>query len=254
MSKKKGRSTSSNRGCRRIHGVPLLAIALSWGAAVTPTRSALADNTGIPATANASPADSSLTFHGITLYGTVDLGLQYENRGAPISDYYVAGTASFVTKYSNGSVFGVTPSNIGQSKIGIQGIEPLVGDWSAVFRLETYFNPQSGEISDCLKALAQDNGRALSDYSTGLDSSIAGQTFQTSYVGLSSQTWGTVTFGRQTTLLAEGVAKYDPQMASLAFSLIGAQGIAAGGGGYARSPAQFIAEVFSAVRSISWRR
>ena len=31
--------------------------------------------------------DDSLTWHGITLYGIVDIGLQYDSHSAPISDY-----------------------------------------------------------------------------------------------------------------------------------------------------------------------
>jgi predicted porin len=187
-------------------------------------------NVALTQDAEPKHVDTDLTWRGITLYGTVDIGLQYETHGAPISPYYVGGTAPFVTKYDNHSVFGMTPSNLSQSKIGLQGIEPLIGDWSAVFKLESYFNPQSGEISDGLKALVQNNGRPLTAQSSGLDSSVAGQTFQASYVGVTSPTFGLITFGRQTTLLHDGVAKYDPQVGSLAFSLLGAQGLAAGGG------------------------
>jgi predicted porin len=185
------------------------------------------------AAAPAAPAastDESLTFHGITLYGIVDLGLQYQTHGAPINDYYPAGSADIVQKNSNKSVFGVTPSNMSQSRVGLQGIEPIIGDWSGVFKLETFFNPQSGDISDGLKSQVQNNGRGLASQSTNLDSSVAGQIFQQSYLGFTSPTFGTITFGRQNTLLADGIAKYDPNYASQAFSVIGLSGTAAGGG------------------------
>lgn len=194
--------------------------------------------TGV-ARAQSAPADESLTWHGVTLYGIVDIGLQYDSHGAPFSDYFPAGSADIVQKNSNHSEVGATPSNLSQSRVGLQGNEPLVGDWSGVFKLETFFNPQSGDISDALKSLAQNNGRSVSctgvttpcaTQTTNLDSSIAGQAFQQSFVGLSSPTYGTLTFGRQNTLLAEGIAKYDPQAASQAFSLIGLSGTAAGGG------------------------
>jgi predicted porin len=178
----------------------------------------------------AAPVDDSVTFHGITLYGIVDVGLQYQTHGAPINDYFVAGSADIVQKNSNHSIMGVTPSNLSQSRVGLQGIEPLVGDWSGVFKLETFFNPQSGQISDALKSLAQNNGRPLGSQTTNLDSSVAGQAFQQSFAGFSSKTFGTITFGRQNTVLADGVAKYDPNFASQAFSLIGLSGTTAGGG------------------------
>jgi predicted porin len=184
------------------------------------------------ATAPAAASDDSLTYRGITLYGIVDLGLQYQTHGAPISDYFPGGSADIVQKNSNHSITGVTPNNLSQSRIGLQGVEHIAGDWSAVFKLETFFNPQSGDISDALKSLVQNNGRSVASgtQTTNLDSSVAGQAFQQSYVGISSKLYGTLTFGRQNTLLADGIAKYDPNYASQAFSLIGLSGTTAGGG------------------------
>jgi predicted porin len=179
---------------------------------------------------SAPPTDDSLTWKGLTLYGIVDVGIQNQTHGAPISDYFVGGSAEVVQKNSNRSVTGVTPSNLSQSRIGLQGNEPIIGDWSGVFRLETFFNPQSGQISDALKSLVQNNGRPLANQTTNVDSSASGQTFIQSYAGFSSKTFGTFTFGRQNTVLADGVAKYDPNFASQAFSLIGISGTTAGGG------------------------
>src|SRR5580700_4570354 len=87
---------------------------------------------GVAGAQSAAP-DDSLTFHGITLYGIVDIGLQNQTHGAPISDYFVAGSADIVQKNSNHSITGVTPSNLSQSRIGLQGAEPIVGDWMGVF-------------------------------------------------------------------------------------------------------------------------
>jgi predicted porin len=181
--------------------------------------------------APAPKADSSLTWNGITLYGIVDVGVQYQTHGVPISDYFPAGTESIIQKNSNGSITAVTPSNLSQSRIGLSGNEPLVGDWAGVFRLETFFNPQSGNISDALKSQVLNNGRALDVQSTNVDSSVAGQYFAgAAYAGFSSPTYGTFTFGRHVTLIADGIAKYDPMGAAQAFSLIGFSGTTAGGG------------------------
>ena len=189
--------------------------------------------TGI-AHAQSAASDDSLTMHGITLYGIVDVGFQNQSHGAPINDYFPGGSADIVQKNSNKSITGVTPNNLSQSRIGLQGVEPLFGssDWTGIFKLETFFNPQSGEISDALKSLTQNNGRSAASgtQTTNLDSSVAGQIFQQSYAGLSSKTFGTLTFGRQNTLLADGVSKYDPNAASQAFSLIGLSGTTAGAG------------------------
>ena len=86
---------------------------------------------------NAAPPpkdDDSLTYHGITLYGIVDIGLQYQTHGAPISDYFPGGSSDIVQPNSNHSTLGATPSNLSQSRIGLQGVEPVFGDWSAVFK------------------------------------------------------------------------------------------------------------------------
>ena len=190
-----------------------------------------AQSTTAPASTATPPTSSGLSWHGITLYGIVDIGLQYETHGAPFSDYFMAGSADIVQKNSRRGIFGATPNNLSQSRVGLQGTEPLnFGDWSGVFKLETFFNPTSGQLSDALKSLAQNNGKALGDTNTNLDSSVGGQIFQQSFAGLSSPTYGTITFGRQNTVLADGIAKYDPNAASQAFSLIGLSGTAAGGG------------------------
>ena len=221
-------SIDRDRSGFALRGFGLLpAILLSLAAAgVAQAQTAGTGTAGAPAA-----TDDSLTWHGITLYGIVDIGIQYDSHGAPISDYYPAGSANVVQKNSNNSVTGITPSNLSQSRVGLQGKEELpFMDWSAVFKLETFFNPQSGQISDGLKSLVQNNNKALASQSTNIDSSVAGQAFQVSYAGFSSPTFGSFTFGRQNTLLADGIAKYDPMGASQAFSVIGLSGTTAGGG------------------------
>ena len=218
---------------RRAHG--LTRVGGAWGlsvslAAAAALAQAQAPSASAPAPAP-KPADSSFTWNGITLYGIVDIGVQYQTHGVPASDYFPAGTEAIILANSNGSVTAVTPSNLSQSRIGLSGKEPLVGDWSGVFRFETFFNPQSGNISDALKSQVLNNGRPAATQTTNVDSSIAGQYFAgAAYAGFSSPTYGTITFGRHVTPLADGVGKYDPLGAANAFSLIGFSGTTAGGG------------------------
>jgi predicted porin len=188
---------------------------------------------GVAQAQTAAPKDdSSLTWNGITLYGIVDVGLQYMTHAAPISDYFPAGTSSIIQKNSNASVTGLTPSNLSQSRIGLSGLEPLnFEDIAFVFRLETFFNPQSGNLSDGLKSMVLNNGRALSQQGTNVDTSVAGQLFAgAAYAGFSSATFGSLTFGRHPTPVADGISKYDPMGAAQAFSVIGFSGTAGGGG------------------------
>jgi predicted porin len=182
-----------------------------------------------------SPDNTAITWKGITLYGVVDVGLQYQTHGVSSSDYVAYSTEPVVQKNSNGSVTALVSSPLSWSRIGLSGKEPLLGDWSGVFRLETYFNPTSGDLSDGLKSLTLNNGRANNAQTTNLDSSVAGEIFGGgAYVGLSSPTGGTLTFGRQLTLLAQGIVDYDPvedgQDSAHAFSLLGGSRTAAGGG------------------------
>jgi predicted porin len=176
------------------------------------------------------PADDRLTWKGITLYGVVDIGIQYDTHSAPFTPFRPAASGNIVRQNSYTSVIGLTPSNIGQSRIGVSGIEPLRGDWAAVFQIETFFNPQSGELANSVKSLAVNNGKPLTAQSVGVDGSSAGQTFQTAFVGLSSEHFGALTFGRQVTLLSEGMIKYDPNYMSTAFGLLGASNTYSGGG------------------------
>jgi predicted porin len=217
-----------SRGHRELShpGASLLACAC----ALLAVGSAVQAQTTSP-TAPPAPADQSLTWNGITLYGVIDMDFQYETHGAPFSNYFISGGSDIVQRNSNNAVSGFTSNGMSQSRIGLQGSEPLhFMDWSGVFKLETYFNPASGQMTDALKSVAQNNGRALSAQSTNIDSSIAGQPFEQAFVGLSSPTWGTITFGRQNSTLADLIAKYDPQQTSYAFSLLGLSGTPAGGG------------------------
>jgi predicted porin len=96
--------------------------------------------------------------------------------------------------------------------------------------LETFFNPQSGQIANSLKSVTTNNGKTTATSSVDYDGSAAGQAFQTAWAGLSSKTFGTLTFGRQLTILTEGTIKYDPNQDANAFGLIGASGTYQGGG------------------------
>jgi predicted porin len=174
--------------------------------------------------------EDSLTWKGITLYGVIDIGVQYDTHSAPFTPFRPAASGNIVRQNSYQSVTGLTPSNMGQSRVGLQGIEALNDEWSAVFQVETFFNPQSGEIANSLKSLAMNNGVPLGKQSVGVDGSSAGQAFQTSFVGLKSPRFGALTFGRQATLLYEGIVKYDPNYNASAFGLLGASNTYSGAG------------------------
>ncbi len=174
--------------------------------------------------------DDRLTWNGITLYGAIDIGIQHDTHSAPFTPYRPSASGNIVRQNSYQSVTGLTPSNMGQSRVGLQGNERLNDGWSAIFQVESFFNPQSGQLADALKSLAVNNGKTLTTQNVGIDGSSAGQLLQTAYVGFKSARFGTLTFGRQQTLFAEGTTKYDPNDNASAFGLLGASNTYSGAG------------------------
>ena len=175
-------------------------------------------------------ADDSLTWFGVTLYGTVDVGYTYATRSVPLNDYFTTGEEYLIQKNSNKKISTISENAMSQSKVGLRGSHEFYEGWSGVFKLETAFNPLSGEITDALHSMTQNNGVALANQNSNADSSRAGQAFQAAYAGISSRTYGTLTFGFQNSLLLDNVLKYDPLGGSYAFSVIGFSGAAGGSG------------------------
>ena len=182
----------------------------------------------VVATSSSTP---SLTFAGITIYGTVDMGIAYLTHGAPISSQWGPGLPYFIQAFSNHSLFSVAGNGLSQSKVGISGVEPLVSDLTGVFRVETGFNPWSGRLTDGPGSLTQNNGKANAVKISAGDSSRAGQAFNgTAYAGISSKSLGTLTFGRHNGLMLDMLNKYDPQLQAQAFSPIALSGTSGGFG------------------------
>jgi predicted porin len=179
--------------------------------------------------AKAAPSDS-FTFAGITIYGTVDMGVEYVSHGAPQSQQWSPGLPSFIQNFSNHSILSVNGNGLSQSKLGISGVESLhFGDLTGIFRLETGFNPWSGRLVDGPGSLTTDNGKAAAVKISAGDSSRAGQAFNgVAFAGISSKTFGTLTFGRQNGLMLDLLGKYDPQLQAQAFSPIALSGTSGG--------------------------
>ena len=179
----------------------------------------------------APPVNDSLTWNGITLYGLVDMGITYQNHGAPLSSTAGLGLNYLISKNSNGSYFGIGGNALSSSFVGLKGNVELTEGLSGVFNLQTGFNPWSGRLSDGLGSIVQNNGMAIGAQNSFADSAKDGQAFNVAaYAGLSSPIYGTLTYGRQSALTSDGVVNYDPMGNSGAFSLIGFQGATGGGG------------------------
>ncbi len=176
--------------------------------------------------------DCALTWHGITVYGAYDVGAGWVSHGLPQSPYNYEGS-SLVNRNASSSRFLVEPDNLSQTGFGVRGKIALHGwhGWSAVFNASTGINPQSGQLSNASRTQIDDNGLDRSEYSEAIDGARAGQPFNDEYYGgLSSENFGTLTFGRQRSLGTDVMLQYDPAGGSYAFSYIGYNGTMAGGG------------------------
>ena len=184
-------------------------------------------------TAQKAPAaaNDDLCWKGVCLYGSIDMALTYQNHGAPLSSLSGSAVDYLIGKTSNGPYFGIGPNAMTNSNIGLRGKQEIADDLYAVFNLQTLFNAENGTTLSGIGSVAQNNGLSLAQQNAAGDSSKAGQTFNNAaYAGLSSPKYGTLTFGRQSTLISDAVSNYDPIPGSNAFSVIGFQGLTGGAG------------------------
>jgi predicted porin len=103
--------------------------------------------------------------------------------------------------------------------------------WSFVAQLEAGFDPFSLRLASSPGSEFNNIGVPVNQQTTNGDSSRAGQFYNSvGFAGISSDTYGTLTFFRQNALTLDGVLAYDPMAGSYAFSPIGFSGVVAGGG------------------------
>jgi predicted porin len=176
--------------------------------------------------------DCPLTYYGITVYGTYDVGGGWESHGTPFNKNIITGVTELVQKQSRpNSMWLPTPGGLSQSNIGIKGVEQITPGLNFVFDLNFGFNSESFTAANGPRSIFDNNGIPLASQSSNADSSRAGQFYNAvGYAGFSSPTYGTLTFGRQNSLELDGINAYDPMGGSYAFSVIGWQGTAVGGG------------------------
>jgi predicted porin len=176
------------------------------------------------------PASDALTWHGITLYGAYDIGVGWVSHGLPENGYNYEG-ASLVNRNGYQHRFLVAPNNLQQTGLGVRGKEEFQPGWSVVFNASSGINPQSGLLANASATQTINNGLPRSSYSYTIDGARAGQPFNDEiYAGVSSEDFGTMTFGRQRSLGTDTMLLFDPAGGGYAFSYIGYNGTMAGGG------------------------
>ncbi len=195
---------------------------------------------GFAAAANAGdlgnikdPLPDTLSWHGVTLYGTVDIGFGYQSHGAPGNGQVRQGNNYNIygAKYADSAFWGLEVHAREQSKIGLKIEEEIGGGWTAIGRFETSFNPLYGTLANGPESVLENTGIPLSRQTANGDSGRAGQFLNgVAYGGISNPAFGTLTVGRQSSLQAEAFSAYDPQGKSNAFSLLGWSSSLAGAG------------------------
>jgi predicted porin len=179
------------------------------------------------------PENDDICIKGICVYGDLDMGLMYQNHGAPYAPM-AGGPLDYVTsKNSNGAYFGTAANMMSTSFIGLRGKQEIADNLYAVFNLQTLFNPASGQNANGPGSVALNSGLSanLANQNSFGDSSKGGQMFNNAaYFGVSSPTYGTFTMGRQSALTSDLIVNYDPLSGSNAWSVIVFSGANGGGG------------------------
>ena len=183
------------------------------------------------AAAAAAPTDDALCWKGVCLYGIVDAGFGWQSHGQPFNGAFPTGAQYLVSAGSNRSLWTAAPNGLSQSTIGLKGAVGILPDLDAIFKIETGFNPEAGQLANGEGSMVQNNGIPLNQRSANGDSSRNGQALNgQAYVGVQSPLWGTLTVGRNNGLPLDQILAYDPMGGSYAFSPIGFSGTWAGGG------------------------
>ena len=164
----------------------------------------------------------------ISFYGIVDVGVGTEAHSQNWSPSVSSSTNPLVTQSGDKAVTGLFTGGISCSRLGIRADYKINEDWKAVFNAEAALDATSGQLSNWAGTMSQPStGSTIS-----ADSSLSGQLFARAfYVGLASDTYGTVTFGRNPSLILDLAPSIDPMSAAQLFSPIGFSGTYGGGGG-----------------------
>jgi len=163
-----------------------------------------------------------LAWYGVRFYGVIDVAGGYQTNGAPFNPQFPQGSSYVVQKMNREPMWTLAPNALSRSSIGIQVNEPIAQGWAFVADLEAGFDPYSLQLSNGPASIAANRGVPLDAQSANNDSSHAGQIYNAlGFLGVSSDTLGTLTFFRQNALTLDGVFAYDPMAASYAFSALG---------------------------------
>jgi predicted porin len=182
------------------------------------------------------PLPDTITWNGVTVYGVLDVGYGYQTNGLANSGALYTGEqySIYGSSFSKGSNSALTNNALSQSTIGVRIEEPIGAGFVVIGKIETGFNPVSGEIADACQSLvrfanALVNNSQLQAFGDGsrCGQALNGEVFG----GVSNPTYGTLKIGRQQSLAFDAMANYDPMALSYSMSLLGWSGGTGAGSG-----------------------
>src|SRR5258707_15488575 len=88
-----------------------------------------------------------LTWHGITLYGTIDAGFGWQSHGAPFDPRSAVGASYLIQKQNRSPRWDRAPNALSNSFIGIKGTEPIGGGVYLVLSVEAGLYPYFFRLS-----------------------------------------------------------------------------------------------------------
>lgn len=144
----------------------------------------------------------------VTMYGIVDVGVQWNETGANLG-------TSTAPNWQSESVFGVESGFQSGSRLGVRGSEALGGAWSAIFTLEAGFSTDTGMSGQGGRLFGRQAWAGLQH--TGLGSFVAGRVATVSSGTGSFDLWGAVDpfgtgfgkFGLQATFIPSNALRED---------------------------------------------
>ena len=136
-------------------------------------------------------------------------------RGSPERSRYRA----FSAKNLRGPISSLAENGSEQSSVGLKIDEAIGGGWVALGKLDTGFNPLSGEIANSCASLGRNNGRNQLTSTSNSDGNRCGQALDgLAFGGLSNPAYGTLTAGRQDSLDLSLMSNFDPMALAPPFS------------------------------------
>jgi predicted porin len=176
-------------------------------------------------------AVSGVAHAEVSVYGVLDLGVAQLTEAGNFSPTFVTGAVPIgVQPKKIGTSRGMMNGGESQSRWGIKGSEDLGNGSKAFFQLESAFSLGNGTLAT--SGLA--GGGGATNGNMIADTALNGQLFnRMALIGLSNDSLGAVTFGRQYSLQLDIIGSvgggYDPVNAQM-FSPINFSGSYGGGG------------------------